>query len=54
MDRASRAAPSGPDIPALRYGLAFDVTYRELYPFATPDDLAAAGREALPKPEPFV
>ena len=38
------------DIPALRYGLAFDVTYRELYPFATSDDLAAAGREALPKP----
>ncbi|MGH8275836.1 MAG: alpha/beta fold hydrolase [Steroidobacteraceae bacterium] len=47
-DRASRAPPSGPDVPALGYGLAFGVTCREVYPFATPGDLAAAGREAFP------
>lgn len=47
-DRASRAPPSDPDVPALGYGLAFGVTCREVYPFATPGDLAAAGREAFP------
>ncbi len=47
-DRASRAPPSGPDVPALGYGLAFGVSCREDYPFATPEDLAAAGREAFP------
>ena len=47
-DRASRAPPFDPDAPALGYGLAFGVTCREDYPFATPEDLAAAGREAFP------
>jgi pimeloyl-ACP methyl ester carboxylesterase len=47
-DRASRAPPSGPDVPSLGYGLAFGVSCREDYPFATPEDLAAAGREAFP------
>ena len=47
-DRASRAPPSGPDVPALGYGLAFGVSCREDYPFATPEDLAAAGRKAFP------
>jgi pimeloyl-ACP methyl ester carboxylesterase len=47
-DRASRAPPPGPDVPALGYGLAFGVSCRESYPFATPEDLAAAGREAFP------
>ena len=47
-DRASRAPPSGPDVPALGYGLALGVSCREDYPFATPDELAAAGREAFP------
>jgi pimeloyl-ACP methyl ester carboxylesterase len=47
-DRAERAPPSGPDIPALSYGLAFGVSCREDYPFATPEDLAAAGRKAFP------
>ena len=40
--------PSGPNVPALGYGLAFGVSCREDYPFATPDELAAAGREAFP------
>ena len=44
----SRAPPSGPDVPALGYGLAYGVSCREDYPFATPEDLAAAGREAFP------
>ena len=48
LDRASRAPPPGPDVPALGYGLAFGVSCRESYPFATPEDLAAAGREAFP------
>ena len=48
MDRASRAPPSGPGVPALGYGLAVGVSCRESYPFATPEDLAAAGREAFP------
>ncbi|HET7211540.1 MAG TPA: alpha/beta hydrolase, partial [Methyloceanibacter sp.] len=37
-----------PGTPALGYGLSFGVTCREDYPFATPADLAAAGREAFP------
>jgi pimeloyl-ACP methyl ester carboxylesterase len=48
LDRASRAPPPGPDVPALGYGLAFGVSCRESYPFATPEDLAAAGRKAFP------
>ena len=48
LDRASRATPPGPDVPALGYGLAVGVSCRESYPFATPEDLAAAGREAFP------
>jgi pimeloyl-ACP methyl ester carboxylesterase len=47
-DRAERAPPSGPDIPSLSYGLAFGVSCREDYPFATPEALAAAGRKAFP------
>jgi pimeloyl-ACP methyl ester carboxylesterase len=47
-DRASRAPSSGPNVPALGYGLAFGVSCREDYPFATSDELAAAGREAFP------
>ncbi len=47
-DRASRAPPSAPDVPALGYGLALGVSCREDYPFATPDELATAGREAFP------
>ena len=48
LDRASRAPPPGPAAPALGYGLAFGVSCRESYPFATPEDLAAAGRKAFP------
>ena len=48
LDRASRAPPPGPDVPALGYGLALGVSCRESYPFATPEDLAAVGREAFP------
>jgi pimeloyl-ACP methyl ester carboxylesterase len=47
-DRAGRAPPPGPDVPALGYGLSYGVSCREDYPFATPQDLAAAGREAFP------
>jgi pimeloyl-ACP methyl ester carboxylesterase len=47
-DRASRSPPPGPDVPALGYGLSYGVTCREAYPFATPEDLAAAGRQAFP------
>ena len=47
-DRASRAPPYHPGAPALGDGLAFGVTCREDYPFATPAELAAAGREAFP------
>src|SRR5258707_991115 len=47
-DRAGRAPPPGPDVPALGYGLSYGVTCREDYPFATQADLAAAGREAFP------
>ena len=48
LDRASRAPPPDPAAPALGYGLAFGVSCRESYPFATPEDLAAAGRKAFP------
>jgi pimeloyl-ACP methyl ester carboxylesterase len=48
LDRAGRAPPPGPGVPALGYGLSYGVTCREDYPFATPEDLAAAGREAFP------
>jgi pimeloyl-ACP methyl ester carboxylesterase len=48
LDRVSRAPPPGPDVPALGYGLSYGVSCRESYPFATPDDLAAAGRKAFP------
>jgi pimeloyl-ACP methyl ester carboxylesterase len=48
LDRASRAPPPTPGAPALGYGLAFGVSCRESYPFATPEDLAAAGRKAFP------
>lgn len=48
LDRASRAPPTGPNVPALGYGLAVGVSCRESYPFATPDELAAAGQEAFP------
>ena len=46
--RVERAPPPGPSVPAIGYGLAYGVTCREDYPFATPKDLAAAGREAFP------
>lgn len=49
LDRASRAPPPGPNVPALGYGLALGVSCRESYPFATPEDLAAAGRKAFPQ-----
>ena len=48
-DRVSRVPPPGPGVPALGYGLSYGVTCREDYPFATPEDLAAAGREAFPE-----
>ena len=48
LDRASRAPPPTPGAPALGYGLALGVSCRESYPFATPEDLAAAGRKAFP------
>jgi hypothetical protein len=47
-DRVGRAPPPGPGVPALGYGLSYGVTCREDYPFATPEDLAAAGRAAFP------
>lgn len=47
-DRASRAPPYRPNVPVLGDGLAFGVSCREDYPFATPAELAAAGREAFP------
>jgi pimeloyl-ACP methyl ester carboxylesterase len=47
-DRVGRAPPPGPGVPALGYGLSYGATCREDYPFATPEDLAAAGREAFP------
>jgi pimeloyl-ACP methyl ester carboxylesterase len=53
-DRASRAPPPGPGVPALGFGLSYGVTCREDYPFATPEDLAAAGREAFPNYPPSV
>jgi pimeloyl-ACP methyl ester carboxylesterase len=48
LDRASRAPPPGPDVPALGYGLSYGVSCRESYPFATQADLAAAGLKAFP------
>ena len=48
LDRASRAPPPDPAAPALGFGLALGVSCRESYPFATPEDLAAAGRKAFP------
>jgi pimeloyl-ACP methyl ester carboxylesterase len=47
-DRAGRAPPPGPDVPALGYGLSYGVSCREDYPFATQADLVAAGRQAFP------
>jgi pimeloyl-ACP methyl ester carboxylesterase len=40
--------PSGPDVPALGYGLSLGVSCREDYPFATEADLAAVGKQAFP------
>lgn len=48
-DRVVRAPPYSPTTFALGDGLAVAVTCREDYPFATPEDLAAAGRAAFPK-----
>ena len=48
-DQVSRVPAPGPGVPALGYGLSYGVTCREDYPFATPEDLAAAGREAFPE-----
>ena len=48
MDRVVRAPLPGPGVPALGYGLAVGVSCRESYPFATPEELAAAGRGAFP------
>src|SRR5215470_10307534 len=47
-DRAGRAPPPGPNVPALGYGLSYGVSCREDYPFATQADLAAAGKQAFP------
>jgi pimeloyl-ACP methyl ester carboxylesterase len=47
-DRAGRAPPSSPGSPAAGYGLGFGVICREQYPFATGQDLTAAGRQAFP------
>jgi pimeloyl-ACP methyl ester carboxylesterase len=48
LDRASRAPPPAPAAPALGYGLALGVSCRESYPFATPEELAEAGKKAFP------
>jgi hypothetical protein len=50
--RNSRAPPPGPDVPALGYGLSYGVSCREAYPFATPEDLAAAGGRVMARPRP--
>jgi pimeloyl-ACP methyl ester carboxylesterase len=47
-DRVTRAPPPGPDVAALGFGLSYGVSCREAYPFATQQDLTAAGREAFP------
>jgi pimeloyl-ACP methyl ester carboxylesterase len=47
-DRVTRAPPPGPGVPALGFGLSYGVSCREAYPFATPQDLATAGRKAYP------
>jgi pimeloyl-ACP methyl ester carboxylesterase len=54
LDRASRAPPPSPGVPALGYGLSYGVSCRESYPFATPEELAAAGRKAFPDYPPSV
>jgi pimeloyl-ACP methyl ester carboxylesterase len=54
LDRVVRAPPPGPDVPALGYGLSYGVSCRESYPFATPEDLAAAGRKAFPDYPPSI
>jgi pimeloyl-ACP methyl ester carboxylesterase len=46
--RVERAPPPDPDAPAISYGLALGVSCREDYPFATPEELAAAGQKAFP------
>ena len=48
LDRVSRAPPPDPAAPALGYGLALGASCRESYPFATSEDLTAAGRQAFP------
>ena len=48
-DRASRAPAYQPGAVALGDGLAFGVSCREDYPFATPQELFAAGRAAFPE-----
>jgi len=53
-DRVTRAPPPGPNVPALGIGLSYGVSCREDYPFATPQDLAAAGRKAFPDYPPSV
>jgi len=53
-DRAGRAPPPGPGVPAIGYGLSYGVTCREDYPFATPEDLATVGQEAFPDYPPSV
>jgi pimeloyl-ACP methyl ester carboxylesterase len=47
-DRVSRAPLYNSSVPVLGDGLAFGVTCREDYPFASPEDLGAAGRQAFP------
>jgi pimeloyl-ACP methyl ester carboxylesterase len=47
--RASRAPAYHPGAVALGDGLTFGVTCREDYPFATSEELVAAGRAAFPK-----
>jgi pimeloyl-ACP methyl ester carboxylesterase len=46
--QVERAPPSHPEVPAISYGLALGVSCREDYPFATPEELAAAGQKAFP------
>lgn len=48
-DRVSRAPVYRPGVPVLSDGLAFGVSCREDYPFATPAELAAAGSAAFPQ-----
>ncbi len=46
-DRLARAPRPGPGAPSAGYGLGFGVVCREWYPFATQQDLLAAGRQAF-------